>query len=150
MHLMRCLTFFLSYYDIVLFAEHLPGKDNIAADALSWNNLPLFHQQVNHAAKLPTQLPQELILALVVHQPDWTSEKLESLVQHYFAKGLAPSTQRTYMSAQERFLKFCLDGAFTQLQVKQSLLCAFVSYLADQKLKHGTIKLTCQQFRICR
>ena len=74
MHLVRCLTFFLSYYDFVLFAEHLPGKDNIAADALSRDNLPLFHQQVSHAAKLPTQLPQELILALVMHQPDWTSE----------------------------------------------------------------------------
>ena len=74
MHLMRFLTFFLSYYGFILFAEHLLGKDNIAADALSRNNLSLFHQHVNHAAKLPTQLPQELILALVIHQPDLTSE----------------------------------------------------------------------------
>ena len=35
MHLMRCLTFFVSYYDFILLAEHLPGKDNIVADALS-------------------------------------------------------------------------------------------------------------------
>ena len=90
---------------------------------------------------------RSLILALVVHQPDWTSEKLESLVQHYFAKGLAPSTQRTYNSAQEWFLKLCCDGAFTPLPVTQSLLCAFVSYLADQKLKHGTIKVNLSAVR---
>ena len=42
-HFMRCLTF-LSYYGFILLAEHLPGKDNIAADALSRNNLTLFHQ----------------------------------------------------------------------------------------------------------
>ena len=88
MHLMRCLTFFLSYYDFVLFAEHPPGKDNIqsvAADALSRNKLSFFHQRVNHAAKLPTQLPQELILVLVIHEPDWTVENW-SLVQHYFTR----------------------------------------------------------------
>ena len=44
MHLIRCLSFFLSHYDIILYAEHLPGKDNIATDALSRYNLPLFRQ----------------------------------------------------------------------------------------------------------
>ena len=75
MHLMRCLTFFLAHYGTNIFAEHLPGKDNIAADALSRDNLTLFHQQVPRAAQLPTKLPQELILALVTHQPDWTSPR---------------------------------------------------------------------------
>ena len=78
MHLMRCLTFFLAHHSTNIFAEHLPGKDNVAADALSRDNLPLFHQQVQWAAQLPTQLPQELILALVTHQPDWTSPKWRS------------------------------------------------------------------------
>ena len=78
MHLMRCLTFFLAHHSTNIFAEHLPGKDNVAADALSRDSLPLFHQQVQWAARLPTQLPQELILALVTHQPDWTSPKWRS------------------------------------------------------------------------
>ena len=73
MHLIRCLTFFLSHFNMILFAEHLPGKDNVAADALSRDNIPLFRQQVTNAAEHPSQLPQELILALVTHQPDWTS-----------------------------------------------------------------------------
>ena len=79
MHLMRYLTFFLAHYGTNIFAEHLPGKDNIAADALSRDNLTLFHQQVPRAAQLPTKLPQELILALVTHQPDWTSPRWRNL-----------------------------------------------------------------------
>ena len=75
MHLMRCLTFFLAHNSINIFAEHLPGNVNVAADALSRDNLPFFRQQVQQAAQLPTTLPQELILALVTHQPDWTSQK---------------------------------------------------------------------------
>lgn len=74
MHLMRCLFFFLAHFNVFLFAVHLPGRDNIAADALSRDNLPLFLQQVQHAAQQPTLLPEELIQALVTHLPDWTSQ----------------------------------------------------------------------------
>ena len=66
---------------------------------------------------------------------------MEDLVQFYFTKGLATSTRRTYKSAQDRFLNFCRDGSFTPLPVTESLLCAYVSYLADQHLKHATIKV---------
>ena len=68
-------------------------------------------------------------------------KKLEDLVQFYFQKGLASSTQRTYKNAQDRFLKFCCDGGFTPLPVTESVLCAYVSYLANQHLKHTTIKV---------
>ena len=56
-------------------------------------------------------------------------------------KGLATSTQCTYKSAQERFVKFCQDCAFTPLSVSQTLLCSYVSFLANQHLKHATIKV---------
>ena len=42
MRLMRCLSFYLAHYSIYIYAEHIPGKDNVAADALSRDNLPLF------------------------------------------------------------------------------------------------------------
>ena len=35
---------------------------------------------------------------------------------------------------------FCQAGGMTPLPVVESVLCKFVSYLADQKLKHRTIK----------
>lgn len=81
MHLIRCLTFFLSHYDMILVAEHLPGKDNIAADALSRDNLPLFRQQVDNAASHPTPLPPESQWSLT-NRLD--VRKLEELVQFYF------------------------------------------------------------------
>ena len=58
----------------------------------------------------------------------------------FFAKGLAVSTQRSYKSAQKRFLTFCKDGNFRPIPASEAVLCRFVSYLADQKLKYRTIK----------
>ena len=46
MHLVRCLFFFSAHFNIFLVTQHLPGRENVAADALSWKNLPLFYQQV--------------------------------------------------------------------------------------------------------
>ena len=66
---------------------------------------------------------------------------MEELVRFYFKKGLAASTQRTYKSAQDRFLHFCVSTGFNPVPVTQSLLCMYVSFLADQKLKHSTIKV---------
>ena len=67
--------------------------------------------------------------------------KIYKLVHYYFGKGLATSTQRTYKSAQDRFLHFCQAGGFSLIPVSQSLLCMYVSYLAEQKLKHSSIKV---------
>ena len=75
MHLMRCLFFFWAHHNIFLVAEHIAGKDNVAADSLSRNNLPLFRQQVARATPNPTRVPEELLQALIHNQPDWTSER---------------------------------------------------------------------------
>lgn len=63
------------------------------------------------------------------------------MVQFYFKKGLAPSSQRTYKSARERFLKFCMQNDFTPVPVTQTLLCSYVSFLANSGLKHCTLKV---------
>ncbi len=74
MHLLRSLFLFVAHFNLFLQAEHIPGKLNVAADSLSRNNLPLFLHQVPSAARHPTPIPAELNQALVLHQPDWTSE----------------------------------------------------------------------------
>ena len=71
---------------------------------------------------------------------------MEDLVRYYFTKGLATSTQRTYKSAQDRFLQFCQARGFPPIPVSQSLLCMYVSYLAEQKLKHRSIIKVYSQF----
>ncbi len=73
MHLMRSLSLFAAVHGVALVAEHLPGKQNEAADALSRGNLSLFFRQVPTAARESTLIPQELLEILVLNQPDWTS-----------------------------------------------------------------------------
>ena len=72
MHLLRSLHFFLPYWDIRLWAEHVPGKENIAADELS-HNLQVFHNQVSNANQEGTAIPQALVELLVSQRPDWAS-----------------------------------------------------------------------------
>ena len=74
MHLMRSLSLFAAKFEVVLVAEHLPGRLNEAADAISRGNLPLFFRQVPTAARQPTAIPKELLDILLTRQPDWTSE----------------------------------------------------------------------------
>ena len=66
--------------------------------------------------------------------------ELEKSVRIYFPKGLAPLTQRTYESAQDRYLKFCALSATSPLPIGESQLCSYVSFLANEGLKHRTIK----------
>jgi len=42
-HLLRCLAFFTAHYQCDLEANHILGQCNTRADALSRNNLELFH-----------------------------------------------------------------------------------------------------------
>ena len=58
----------------------------------------------------------------------------------YFQHAIANSTQRTYASAQSRFLSFCRDFSLQPLPVNEALLCRFVSFLALQNLSHSSIK----------
>ena len=87
MHLTRSLFFITAVNGISLHAQHIPGKLNNAADALSRNHLPLFHQQVPLADSRPTPIPPELWQILVLSQPDWTSRSWRSQFARIFQRG---------------------------------------------------------------
>ena len=74
MHLMRCLAFFTAHFQLVVWAEHLPGVENSAADALSRDRLSHFRLHVPSAAAQATSIPRELLDMLVHSCPDWTSQ----------------------------------------------------------------------------
>ena len=101
---MRCLSFFTAHIQLVVVAEHIPGRVNGAADALSRDRLSISvagsnssrrgHGDSSRTPGHASVLPPRLDLA-----------ELERAVQGYFAKGLAPSTARTYRTDTLSFAK---------------------------------------------
>ena len=65
---------------------------------------------------------------------------MDGAVQFYYAQGLAASTVKTYKSAQGRYLAFCTKYGVSAVPVMENILCSFVSVLANQGLKHQTVK----------
>ena len=54
MQLIRCLFFILAQFEISLRATHFPGHLNTGADAISRNNLYLFHTRVPQISLIAT------------------------------------------------------------------------------------------------
>jgi len=66
---------------------------------------------------------------------------LEKDVQRYFENGLAAATKRTYQAGINKFVKFCNSyNVSSPLPVSQSLLCFYISHLANSGLSYNTIK----------
>ena len=64
MRLLRVLAFLCAVHNITLSASHTPGVDNVAADALLRNNLPVFFASNPQASQVPSGVPlclQELV-----------------------------------------------------------------------------------------
>ena len=66
---------------------------------------------------------------------------LEKDVQRYFEQGLAESTRKTYQARINKFASFCaMYNLSNPLPVSQSVLCMFITHLANLGLAYGTIK----------
>ena len=70
MHLLQRLHFCTAKHDTKLRAPHLPGVENVAADAISHNLLQVLAPEVQHQ---PDVIPDSWVDLLVIRQPDWTS-----------------------------------------------------------------------------
>ena len=73
MHLLRCVHFFVAYYDLTLFIQHVPGKLNVLADAISRNLLQVMHTASPPLCQYATPVPSSLWQMLVTLRPDWLS-----------------------------------------------------------------------------
>lgn len=79
MHLMRCLFFFSAHFHFRVITKHIPGKQNILADALSRDRLSLFHSLHPQANSSPAIIPAPLIALLITSKPDWLSQDWTNL-----------------------------------------------------------------------
>ena len=77
-NLMRCLTFLSAVYQFKLLATHVRGIHNILADALSRNNLHLFHSLNPQADERATPIPEAVLNLVLLQEPDWTTRNWTS------------------------------------------------------------------------
>ena len=65
---------------------------------------------------------------------------LDEAVEHCFQSAIAPNSQRTYTSAQQRYIRFWTAVGLAQLPATEHQLCRYASFLASENLVHSTIK----------
>lgn len=75
MHLLRSLYFVKAYFDLDLRVVHIPGKDNVVADAISRDDLATLLSQVPMISLSSTPIPLRLAEILVEGQTsvDWVT-----------------------------------------------------------------------------
>ena len=85
MHLIRLLVFFAARFNFWFTASHIPGKQNILADALSRNNVSLFLLQAPQAAPQGAYLAPSLVDLLALNitwtSTNWIKQFKDSLPQ---------------------------------------------------------------------
>ena len=139
--MLRCLFFICARHQFTIVAKHTPGKDNVAADAISRNNMQLFHSQVPHAASAPMPVPPLAGRSGTDQQSNRLAlARLDQLVQFYFKQALAPATARSYETAKKRYLIFCESVQLPSVPASEAVLLRFVAALAAEGLASGTIK----------
>ena len=67
LHLLRCLYFYAVHFQFAYSAVHVPGVSNVAADALSRNNILLFCSLIPQATQ--SVVGQDLLDLLVSQRP---------------------------------------------------------------------------------
>ena len=61
-------------------------------------------------------------------------------VQKYFMMGLAESTHKLYATGVRRFTRVCTTAGLTVVPASEGALCHFAATLAEEGLRHRTIK----------
>jgi len=73
MNLMRCLTFMSGTLELRISALHFSESHNILADALSRNNVPLFHSLHQQATQDASAIPPAALDLILLCEPNWNA-----------------------------------------------------------------------------
>ena len=138
MRLLRSLLLAAARYSFTFSAQHVPGVTNQVADALFRFCLQEFRQFVPHAQPLPTPIPADRLDRL-------DRSALEQKWFSFLTHGFAPSTRRSYASAQAKISSFCqqlskLHPSGSPCPTDEWTLCLFVTFLA-RTLQDSSIKV---------
>ena len=83
-HLLRCLFFLEAACRFEHRVSHIPGRQNVGADALSRNNLPIF-MSLFPQAPTATPIPPSLLELLFNNNLSWTSPTWKSSFHSFLA-----------------------------------------------------------------
>ena len=87
-HLIRCLFFFQAHFRFEYNVQHVAGKMNAAADALSRNMLDIFHSLYPHASHSSTPVPSSHMDLLTDRTMNWTLAHWKVLFSRFLHVGL--------------------------------------------------------------
>ena len=149
MSLIQCLFFLEAWFGFEIVASHLPGRENTLVDDLSPNRRSVFLSKAHCPDEAPTDLPPELP-GLLLSRGGLDISKLDGSVLLYSSRGVADSTRRTYQSGLRRYLSFCYAfGVPAPFPVAETLLCYFVTSLAQEGVAPSTIRTYLPTWRRC-
>ena len=80
MHLLRCLLFIAASFSFWYSTCHIPGRLNVAADAISCNKLVVLFDSKPDLNPSPSTLLQTLPVLVAPEAPDWTSPNWGALL----------------------------------------------------------------------
>ena len=127
LHLLRCLYFYAALFRFSYCPLHLPGISNVAADALSRDNMSLFLSLVPQGSGG--------LQPAAVATPRLGISSLDRAVHGYFMTSLSPGTLRSFRTALGSYLSFCHQfGFLSPFPSSESLPSQFSSYLAGRGL----------------
>ena len=136
MHLLHCLFFIRAHFNIHVKAVHIPGRDNLLADAISRNNLQFLFSQVPEIAassQRPLKAVNEETTGLDIGI-------LAPTVRELFSAGIAKSTQKVYRSGSKSYIDFCSKFCLIPFPMSESNLAYFVALLYNDGLSPGITK----------
>ena len=110
--LLRILAFLCAVLNITVMAQHLPGVQNVAADALSRNNLKLFLALNPQASPVPAVIPSELVELTLTQSLRWTSPTWMGLFSASLVAALClpPEQPTNQPSADTTHSAHCLES----------------------------------------
>ena len=145
-HLMRCLAFLAAFHGFHFSSVHVPGRLNKAADALSDNNLTLFHSLLSQALQ-ESIIPLSVVQRLVSEVPDWGSPTWTKLFNSCLGRGRLFNTILLHHRL-EMLLQLLQAVPTPALLLMETTLCGFVAFLANRSLSPQTVSSACRFFHI--
>ena len=146
-HLLRCLWFFVSHYDIDITIVHVAGVTNCTADHLSRHHMSLFFSQFTGGYR-PYHTPSSSQGYCGITEPGLDFSKLQATTQHYYSQGLAPLTHKCYRVGQLHYITFCNHSKRTPIQTTQMTLLLFIAHIDKEGLVYTSIKVYLSAIRI--